>query len=233
MDRRDLVQQLINRRKFKTYLEIGVLGGYVFFDIKCKRKIAVDPHFKFNWKGRLGETLRNKDNLRAQFFEETSDDFFAKHAQKVFAQDPIDIVLIDGMHEFKFALNDVLNSLKYLSPNGVIVMHDCNPRSVEDASSFQEWKNRNFSGFWNGDVWKCFPYLQATRSDLFVFVADCDHGLGVVERGENPALFDHRFSSFDFVDELGYHDLAANRQTFLNLKPEAYLDTFIRGKREP
>src|SRR6185436_832014 len=80
MERLEVIQQVIRKRNLKTYLEIGVLGGHVFFKVNCRRKIAVDPHFKFNWRGRLGETIRNPDNMTARDFETTSDAFFERHA---------------------------------------------------------------------------------------------------------------------------------------------------------
>src|SRR5690349_7456970 len=111
MERLELIQRMIDARRFSTYLEIDELGGGVFFPVKCFRKIAVDPQFRFNWKGKLGETIRNPYNLNASFYETRSDEFFAKDAPKVFAKRKLDIALVDGMHEFKYALNDVMNCL--------------------------------------------------------------------------------------------------------------------------
>src|SRR4051812_2930959 len=111
VERQQVIQALIDKKEYKTYLEIGVLGGGVFFDIRCSRKIAVDPEFRFNWKGRLGETIRNPRNVAARYFEVTSDEFFAKKADDLFNRNKIDIALIDGMHEFDYVLNDVNNCL--------------------------------------------------------------------------------------------------------------------------
>lgn len=230
MERKDLIQTLIDKRRFDTYLEIGVLGGYVFFDIRCKNKIAVDPHFKFNWKGRLGQMFRNFTNISARFFEVTSDQFFDKHASSVLKKGSLDIVLIDGMHEFKNVLNDVVNSLEYLSDDGIIILHDCNPLSAAAASSFEEWKDRGYGGYWNGDVWKCITYLNATREDLDVFVANCDQGLGIVTKTKGRRL-NSVYSSFNKVNELTYADLERNRHELINLKPEVYLEEWVSGQQ--
>lgn len=226
MDRQQLIQQLIDRRKYKTYLEIGVLGANNFFPIKCGKKIAVDPQFKFNWKGRLGEMLKNTSNINASFFETTSDLFFEQHAPKIFRNRKLDIALVDGMHEFDYALRDVLNSLKYLAEDGVIVMHDCNPQTEEAACSFEQWKLRGYTGFWNGDVWKVITYLRDSRPDLDVFVADCDHGLGIITRSKKQNL-KGEFSSIEKVRALIYRDLSTRRKELINLQPESFLENFI------
>jgi len=54
------------------------------------------------------------------------------------------------MHEYEFALRDVENTLKYLSDDGIIIMHDYNPVTKEEACPFEEWKAKGFKGQWNG-----------------------------------------------------------------------------------
>ncbi len=229
MDRLELIQTLIDNRRFRSYLEIGVLGGSVFFNVRCARKAAVDPAFKFNWKGRLGESLKHWDNLTAGYFEVTSDEFFEKHATRVFRDQRLDVVLVDGMHEFEFALRDVLHSLDHLSDDGVIIMHDCNPLSKEAEASFEEWQKRNYSGFWNGDVWKVIAYLLQARPDLDVFVADCDHGLGVITRNGKPHV-ETKADKSTFA-KMTYEDLASRRTELLNLKPVDYLREMASRKK--
>lgn len=229
MDRLELIQTLIDNRGFKNYLEIGVLGGSVFFNVRCPHKSAVDPKFKFNWKGRLGESLKNWDNLTAGYFEVTSDEFFDRYAPRKYQAQPLDVVLVDGMHEFEFALRDVLHSLQYLSQDGVIIMHDCNPLSKEAEASFAEWQRRGYSGFWNGDVWKVIAYLLQARPDLDVFVADCDHGLGVITRNGEPT-HELNIDKATFAN-MTYEDLASRRSELLNLKPVDYLRDLASRKK--
>ena len=73
------------------------------------------------------------------------------------------------MHEYSYALRDVENTLKYLSENGVIILHDCNPQKKEDAVSFEEWKARDFKNTWNGDVWRTVLHLRSLRNDINIF----------------------------------------------------------------
>jgi len=222
--RLELIQSLIDKKNFTQYLEIGVSIGTVFFRIICKKKIAVDPEFGFTKFKVLTRTLRlnNFSNLSARYFEKTSDDFFEQNAKDVF-KDPLEICLVDGMHEYKYALNDIENSLKYLSKNGVIIIHDCNPREESNACTFAEWKERGFTGEWNGDVWKAIVHLRSTRSDIEVFVADVDQGLGIVTWKPSPTTPALSFSENE-ISNLKFQDFAANRKQWLNLHPAERLN---------
>ena len=142
--RKDLINQLIEKYNFKSYIEIGVFTGKVFFAIKAKNKIAVDPDFKFSSIKKFSKLFTNVTNWKAKYFKTKSDHFFETN-KALLAKTGVDICLVDGMHEFDFALNDVLNVLPYLSENGIIIMHDCNPESEQSSSSFEEWRKNNFS----------------------------------------------------------------------------------------
>lgn len=226
MERLEVIQTLINKKKLQRYLEIGVLGGGVFFHVRCWKKVAVDPEFRFNWKGKLGQILKNPTNLNASYFEETSDVFFSKHASQVFKPGTLDIVLIDGMHEFTFVLRDIVNSIMYLSDNGFILVHDCNPLSGKAAGSYEEWVSSNYDGPWNGDVWKAIAYLRATRKDLEIFVADCDHGIAVIRKNGIPPS-DPMPGQFDVFQRMTYQEFERNRTQLINLKPVSFLHDFL------
>ena len=45
MNRTEVIQKIIDKKKARTYLEIGVDNGDNFFRIKARRKIAIDPNF--------------------------------------------------------------------------------------------------------------------------------------------------------------------------------------------
>ncbi len=104
-NRQDIIQKIIDIKKFKTYLEIGCDNDELFNFIKCEKKIGVDPE-----KG---------GNIRS-----TSDNFFKKN--NLF----FDLIFIDGLHEFDQVCKDIENSLNFLSNNGVIILHDCLPNNV-------------------------------------------------------------------------------------------------------
>ncbi len=224
MNRITVINALMKQRRLKNYLEIGVFNGHVFFRVKSKFKIAVDPEFAFDGMRKLVKTVINPYNLFNKYYQKTSDEFFANDAQNVFAEKKIQLAFIDGMHEYSFALRDVENTLRYLADNGVIVMHDCNPAKRENAISFKEWKT-NGSGDWNGDVWKTILNLRSMRDDINVFVLDNDFGLGIItkRKPENRLSFSEKE-----IDAFTFEDFDIHRKEWLNLKPVEYFYEYFK-----
>lgn len=229
MDRIDVIQRLIKEKKYTNYLEIGVFNGRVFFRVKCDLKVAVDPEFKFDSLRKFGKSLLNPANFRNKYFEKTSDAFFAEDADALLGGRKFDIAFIDGMHEYEYALRDVENTLNYLSDNGVIIMHDCNPLTKQSASSFEDWKNRNFADVWNGDVWKVILHMQSLRKDVNAFTLDCDHGLGMITKSKPEKTL--HFTR-EQITSLTYEDFNKNRKDFINLKPESYFFEYFGIKEK-
>jgi hypothetical protein len=224
MDRIALINELMTKKKLTNYLEIGVFNGRVFFRVKSTFKVAVDPSFAFDFARRLGKTLINPYNLFNQYFEKKSDDFFAQDAPQLFANRKCDLSLIDGMHEYGFALRDVENTLKYLSDDGVIIMHDCNPVTKEEACTFEQWKAKSFKGQWNGDVWKTIMHLRTFREDINVFVLDCDQGLGIITKKKPETRLTY---SMNDINRFTYEDFDKNRSNWLGLKPASYYKEYF------
>jgi len=145
MNRLTVLKALMQQKNLRNYLEIGVFNGHIFFRIRSSFKIAVDPDFAFDNSRKAGKIFLNPYNFYNRYFQKTSDDFFAQDAPEVFAQKKVELSLIDGMHEYEFALRDVENTLRYADENVVIILHDCNPQAKEEACSFEEWKARENS----------------------------------------------------------------------------------------
>jgi hypothetical protein len=100
-----ITQEIISRKNYKSYLEIGTFDDELFSFIECENKIGVDPF--------SGGTHRM-----------TSNDFFIKN-DKIF-----DCIFIDGLHHFDQVIKDIENSLKFLKEGGIILIHDCLPASL-------------------------------------------------------------------------------------------------------
>ncbi|GAB4015319.1 class I SAM-dependent methyltransferase [Spirosoma koreense] len=224
MNRLDVIQALMSQKGLRNYLEIGVENGHIFFRIKSRFKVAVDPKFIFNAGRRFGKTVLNPYNFNNQYFEKTSDDFFEQDAQRIFADTKLHVALVDGMHEYHFALRDVENTLQYLTDKGVIVMHDCNPQTADAAGHFDAWT----TGEWNGDVWRTIIHLRSQRPDLNVFVLDCDQGLGIVTRAKPESTLSFTPAQ---IEALTYDELVQNRQQWLNLKPADYFYDYFELSR--
>ena len=101
----EIINKLINSKKFKSYLEIGCQSDVNFSKIKIENKVGVDPQ--------SGGTLRM-----------TSDEFFSQN------KDTFDLIFIDGLHIHEQVLKDIDNSLNVLNENGVILLHDCLPAKI-------------------------------------------------------------------------------------------------------
>lgn len=208
------INSAIRQMHGTTYVEIGVRDGNCFNEIHCKRKIAIDPI-----KNRNFVNLQDGE----QFYEMKSDLFFSNYAEKTFNGNTIDVALVDGWHEFCQSLRDVLNLANYMSPNGIILIHDCNPTSAKKTEIGREGKP------WNGDVWKTAFYLNCFQKDLKFFTAKCDQGLGFLfgfERNNNYAPNKEKTQN---IKELDYEFLKQNRKKLINLKSKRYAVKFMKN----
>lgn len=156
MTRWEVIQQLIDKKGFRSFLEIGTFRGETFSQVKCAVKESVDP-----------------DPLANATYRMTSDEFFKNYHFRY------DIIFIDGLHERNQVWRDILNSITCLNENGVIVMHDCLPENEE----MQEWSDHSHQDkAWTGDAWKA--YLKSLYSlPYYVYLIDTDYGCGIIDTG--------------------------------------------------
>ncbi len=202
----EAIQKALDMTKGNTYLEIGVAAGRTFTFIKAGLKIGVDPLTP-------SPEVSNLLSTTTQYYQTTSDDFFSNHAG-ILSSEGLDFAFIDGLHTYHQSLQDVENCLPYLNSTGVIVMHDCNPKTIglmQPGCS--------------GDVWKTIVHLRSTRRDLRVFVVDFDYGLGFVSYGtpDNSLSF-----APESIDKMTFKDLDSQREQLLNLKPASYFENFLK-----
>ena len=113
--RKEVVQNIIVKKNYKKYLEIGCFDDELFNHINCLKKVGVDPM--------SGGTIRM-----------TSDQFFSNNKEF------FDCVFIDGLHEYHQVRKDISNSLKFLNDGGIILLHDCLPNNYyEQATPRCQW----------------------------------------------------------------------------------------------
>ncbi len=152
----DLIDYLIQKNNFENYLEIGCDDDQLFSKVNIKNKIGVDPV--------SGGNIRKK-----------SDDFFSSN------KDKFDLVFIDGLHIYEQVKKDILNSLKCLKENGIILVHDCMPDSLS-KQAVPRYKMK-----WNGDVWKAIVDLRQ-REDLEIYTCEIDEGIGIITKRKNTSI---------------------------------------------
>lgn len=211
-------------------MEIGVNNGKCFLRIRGRNKIAVDPAFKIPLDRKLKYLIKNPTNVGNKYFELTSDDFFLNHTSFLSENRP-EVVFVDGLHTYKQALKDVLNSLAVLEEGGLVLMHDCNPlteaagfpaESIDDARKTVH----GYEGVWNGDVWKTIVHLRSLHPELEVFVLDCDHGIGFVRKKPSVSALNYTVQQ---IESLTYKDFDLKRKELLDLKPEEFFFEFLKS----
>lgn len=237
MDRIQIIQEIFSKTEFKNYLEIGCRKGKSFLPIKASNKIAVDPEFKIPITRKLKWLAKWPSNRNNQYFEEESDVFFTKRKKSLKQLGHLDIVLVDGLHTFRTSLRDVLHSLEYLNPKGLILLHDCYPPNAASAfvsgffPSEEEQKNiEGWTGEWCGDVWKSIVYLIKKFPDqLEVGVIDTDYGLGFVlpKHGFKNGEFKIDEELFGEINKLTYEEMMKNPSEIIQLKPAGHAEKII------
>jgi len=195
-NRTDLLNHLVEKYRLRRYLEIGVQVPELNFDkILCGvHKIGVDPD----------------PNARATFCM-TSDEFFNRwwSDQRWIEDNELlgwnaDLIFIDGLHTAEQVKKDFENALNILSPNGFIVLHDCNPLQEEHTIV----PRPTARGHWNGDVYKFAVGLEKHCT----YTVDIDNGCLVYSntKGLNDVYYKpYSYLNWDFFNE--------NRKELLNL----------------
>lgn len=156
MNRTDVINHLIKKYGYESYLEIGIKNPKSNFDlVLAEDKDGVDPEWRY-------------DPVSGNKFIMTSDEYFMQLNRNY------DIIFIDGLHCSEQLDKDIANSLKHLKGKGTIVVHDCNPPS--------EKKQAN-PPMGTGDCWKSVFKLRCLNPALNIYVVDVDFGCGVIRMG--------------------------------------------------
>ncbi len=141
--------------KAKKYLEIGCYSDATFNSVPVLHKIGVDPE--------------RGGNLRM-----TSDEFFAQN------KETFDVIFIDGLHIYEQVHKDIVNALKVLNKDGIIILDDMLPLKWTTAG------RTPLEVAWLGDCWKCNFEIMATEG-LDYKLALCGSGTGIIKPKANHA----------------------------------------------
>ena len=104
-----LINEIINKKNYKSYLEIGCFNNDCFSKINIEKKTGVDP-------------------IKGGNIRKTSDDFFLDNKEN------FDIIFIDGLHTYQQVKKDIKNSIKSLNPGGTIICHDSLPTEYSEQT---------------------------------------------------------------------------------------------------
>ena len=202
--RTEIINWLIGRQSYGSYLEIGVGDGAHFRAVRCLDKESVDP-------AEAGEYAGAMPTHRM-----TSDEFFARNTRH------FDLIFIDGLHHSDVAYRDLCNALHALNPDGMVVCHDLNPTSEEMQRVPRQAAN------WTGDCWKAWVRLRKERPELPMVVANTDYGVGIIFPKANTAY--PLITPGDA--EMTWTNFDRERRTWLNLVPPGLLGEVLFGDRE-
>jgi predicted O-methyltransferase YrrM len=173
---RDVLSHIHRALKPSTYLEIGVETGATLRLARTATTIVgVDPNL---------DSIRHSESLtHTKLYRCTSDEFFETQTRaSVFESQPLDLVFIDGMHCYEFALRDFWNVEKWANSRTVVAIHDVLPILPLVAARERSTK------FWVGDVWKALWALLEFRQDLAISVIPTPpSGLAII-RGLDPQI---------------------------------------------
>jgi hypothetical protein len=171
MKRTDVINALITKYGYTSYLEVGTQDPASNFEkINAEYKVSIDPFPR-----------------GIVTFTGTSDEYFESIAEDV----KYDIIFIDGLHHSDQVLKNIKNSLNHLSENGSIVCHDCLP------SNERMQERDDHGGEWTGDVWKAIAELRVETIELDIKVVDTDYGCGIIRKGTNiPYQTDDDYKSY-------------------------------------
>lgn len=210
-----------------SYLEIGVAKGVTFHGVKARRKVAVDPKFRFNQAEALAK------NPGAVYHQVYSDDYF----QNIIEKDELfDLIYIDGLHTFEQAFRDFTNSLAHLKPKGAIVLDDVLPAtyasSLKDIHVFNEVKK--IPGIkphgWAGDVYRLVFLIAAYFPSLSYRTVSDNHGQTVVWREPRDISGDR---PMDQIARAPYEDILLRREVFRFAKFDEIATEFMAFQSRP
>jgi len=166
----------------ERYLEVGLLEGRTFENVRAPFRSGVDPFPRFD----LGQ-LPEGTTVSAT----TSDEFFAALG----ADETFDLVFLDGLHTFRQTYRDLINALR-VCPEGVVVIDDVVPCDEVSAmpdrdEALREHARRRLQRdprLWHGDVFKVLVCMARHHPELsFRTIVGSDNAQAVVWRANRAA----------------------------------------------
>jgi hypothetical protein len=149
-----------------------------------------------------------------------------------------DIVFVDPRHTLDASRTDLEGAWRLLAPGGYIVVHDCNPETLQLASATER------KGAWCGETYRAYLDFVWSRSDASFFTVDTDFGCGVVHKTEadqstsTPADRDAWLAKYwqdiSADDERCYAYFDSDRRRLLRLIQAEEFEAFVSiGEEQP
>ncbi len=184
-----IIQEIIDLKKYKNYLEIGCDQDENFSQIRIKNKIGVDP--------KSGGTHRM-----------TSNNFFKDNKEK------FDIIFLDGLHTYEQTIEDIKNSISSINKDGIIIIHDCLPKKIWNQIVPRLYGHWN-GDVWKAIVEaRTYDFV-----DTFTCIADHGLGIILKRKNRNILKIKHKdFKNLKFSDYYINHKEYMNPIFFEEIK---------------
>ena len=184
MNHTEILNYLISKYNYKTYLEIGTFNGVNFENIEAEYKECCD----------ITDVYYKDINYLM-----TSDEMFATMDPK----QKYDIIFIDGLHLEDQLDRDIINSLKHLNKNGVILCHDTLPGNPKAAINYRDL---TYNGMWTGTCYKSICKLNNENIEYYT-IDSGDHGITIIKYCDYP----HQLTFNNYKCDQSYNNLFVNQ----------------------
>ena len=146
MEHFEVINEIVKKNGYKSYLEIGVAVPERNYDlIECDFKEGCDPYYDADYDYGFGDLRERLSEFREKVtYCMTSDEMFAMMPK----EKKYDVIFVDGGHSEEQSKKDIINSLKHVSENGVVIVDDALPRKEEFA------REERITDEWYGCVYK-------------------------------------------------------------------------------
>lgn len=177
-----VVQRVLELFEDPSYLEIGVNRGTTFHFVQATQKVAVDPKAKFDYEAAAAA------DPSATFHQTTSDNYFGSIATP---EAPFDVIFLDGLHTSQQTLRDLVNSISFLKPGGVIIIDDVFPSSYEASQANPSETHALYGianygiargGPWMGDVYRLVFFIESFFQQFSYCTVNNNHGMLIMWR---------------------------------------------------
>jgi hypothetical protein len=160
------ISSLVHSCNYKSYLELGVDDG------KNITSVA-----NFTKSKCFGVDVMAPDNIDDfTFYKMTTDEFFESNTQT------FDVIFVDACHNIDFVIRDLENSIKVLNKNGIILLHDIDPISID----FIDNEGLNYSS----NAYEIVDYIYVNRKDLNISILPVDEaGIAIVNRKSDRRIY--------------------------------------------
>ena len=131
------IYSIVRGIKPKSILEIGIKAGVSTHAICCALEDEFTRYSAISYNccdiDSKCSRVQKLTKIPLKFYFMSSDSLAKQW------RDPIDLLFIDGCHEYNQVKRDYFNFTQYVRKNGFVFLHDTNPVTMKDKSPLRCW----------------------------------------------------------------------------------------------